>query len=77
MNQRTFKRVIVLVADGLGVGAAPDAKDYGDEGSNTLGHIASHLGGIKLPNLEKLGLGNLGNFKGISQVKNPLAITGS
>lgn len=66
--------MIVLVADGLGVGAAPDAKDYGDEGSNTLGHIASHLGGIKLPNLEKLGLGNLGDFKGICQVKNPLAI---
>lgn len=71
-----FKRIICLVADGFGVGAAPDAKDYGDEGSNTLGHVASSLGGIRLPNLEKLGIGNLGDFKGISKVANPKALSG-
>lgn len=74
--EQKFKRVICLVADGFGVGAAPDAKQYGDEGSNTLGHVASHLGGIRLPNLEKLGIGNLGNFQGISQVASPKALTG-
>lgn len=71
-----FKRVICMVADGFGVGAAPDAENYGDEGSNTLGHVAQSLGGIRLPNLEKLGIGNLGNFPGIARVSNPQALTG-
>ncbi len=69
-----FKRVVCLVCDGFGVGEAPDAKDYGDEGSNTLLHTAEAVGGISLPNLEKLGMGNLGNFRGISKNPNPLAV---
>lgn len=64
-------RVICLVADGLGVGEAPDAKKYGDEGSNTLAHTAEAVGGIRLPTLEKLGLGNIGDFPGIKRVSNP------
>ena len=75
MKERVkIKRFICLVADGCGVGEAPDAKIYGDQGSNTIGNTALKVGGIKLPHLEKLGLGCLGHFKGISPVQNPLAL---
>ena len=49
----------MIVLDGVGVGELPDAADYGDEGSNTLGNVASAVGGLDLPNLEALGLGNV------------------
>jgi phosphopentomutase len=74
LNSNPFKRIVILVADGFGVGEAPDARLYGDEGSNTLAHVASSVGGIKLPNLEKLGLGNLGTFEGLHPIKNPKAL---
>lgn len=54
-----MQKAIVIVLDGVGIGNAPDAKLYNDEGANTLGNIAKKLGEIKLPNLEKLGLGKL------------------
>ncbi len=66
-----LKRIVCLVADGFGIGAAPDAVKYGDEGSNTLGNLARAVGGIRLSNLEKLGLGNLGEFQGISSTRSP------
>jgi len=69
-----MKRVVVLVADGFGVGEAPDAAVYGDSGSNTLGHIANFVGGLKLPNLERFGLGCLGTFAGIPPVASPLGV---
>lgn len=53
-----FKRAVVVVCDGLGVGAAPDAAAFGDEHSDTLGHVLS-LGHARIPNLAALGLGNL------------------
>lgn len=53
------KRVVILVLDGLGVGALPDAHLYGDEGSNTLGHILSASPAYTLPGLVSLGLGEL------------------
>ena len=53
-----FKRAIVVVCDGLGVGAAPDAEEYGDAGSDTLGHVLASRA-VKIPNLTRLGLGNL------------------
>ena len=74
MSAPDFRRVICLVADGFGVGALPDANLYHDEGADTLGHIAEYVGGLRLTNLEKLGLGCLGNFKGIPPTKNPEAI---
>lgn len=67
---------IVIVLDGVGIGELPDAKLYKDEGSNTLKNISTFLNGIYLPNLEKLGLGNIGEIKGIHQQKNPLASFG-
>ncbi len=50
------------------MGEAPDAATYGDTGSNTMGNLAKAVGGIRLPNLEKLGLGTLGNFEGVASV---------
>ncbi len=53
-------KVILIVLDSVGIGAAPDAADYGDAGANTLGHIAqASPGGLRLPHLQRLGLGNI------------------
>jgi len=54
-----MKRAVILVLDGVGAGEAPDAADYGDKGSNTLGHVARAVGGFKLPALARHGLGNV------------------
>ncbi len=61
----SFERVIVVVLDGIGAGELPDAADYGDLGSDTLANTAAAVGGINLPNLERLGLGNLGCIAGV------------
>ncbi len=58
-------RVILIVLDSVGIGALPDAADYGDEGANTLGNIAEKINGLFLPNLEDLGLGNVAPIKGL------------
>ncbi len=63
-------RIICLVADGLGIGEAPDAERFGDSGSDTLGHTVRESG-VRLPTLEKLGLGNLN--ASIAPNSNPLA----
>src|SRR3989338_3014463 len=60
-----MQRVLLIVLDGLGIGELPDAEEYGDEGSNTLRNMADAVGGLNLPNLESLGIGFLGEFKGI------------
>lgn len=63
------KRVILIVLDSVGIGALPDAGDYGDAGANTLVHIAERVGGLALPQLAQLGLGNLDNILGIAPEK--------
>lgn len=60
-----IQRVILLVMDGCGVGALPDAEDYGDAQANTLVHLAETVGGLSLPNLEMLGLGHVAPIKGV------------
>ncbi|MGZ4398931.1 MAG: phosphopentomutase, partial [Gaiellaceae bacterium] len=57
-------RVCVIVLDGVGVGALPDAESYGDAGADTLGNVAAAVGGLDLPMLEALGLGNLAPLEG-------------
>ena len=52
-------KIIIIVLDSVGIGAAPDAADYGDEGAATLPHLAEAVGGISLPTLQELGLGNI------------------
>lgn len=66
----------VIVLDGVGIGELPDAKNYGDEGSNTLVNVAEFVGGLDLPNLGKLGLGNIIPIKGISKNIKPIASFG-
>lgn len=63
-----FKRVHLVVLDSVGIGEAPDAKEFGDEGANTLGHIAE-VAGLSVPNMQKLGLGNIAPLKGISPLE--------
>ncbi|MDQ6633585.1 MAG: phosphopentomutase, partial [Gemmatimonadota bacterium] len=59
------RRAIILVLDGVGVGAADDAAAYGDVGSNTLGNLARAVGGLTLPNLAAAGLGRIAPIAGI------------
>ncbi|MCZ4694938.1 phosphopentomutase [Ancylomarina euxinus] len=65
-----IERATIVVLDSAGVGALPDAADFGDVGSNTFGNIASHCGGINLPNMQKLGLGNLTDIQGVEPTNN-------
>src|SRR5512134_2389120 len=66
-------RAAVVVLDACGVGALPDAAEYaGDEGSNTLGHLAERVGGLELPNLERLGLGSIIPIKGVPPAARPV-----
>src|SRR2546426_4696457 len=58
-------KVLLLVCDSFGVGEAPDAAAYGDEGSNTLGHVAAAVGGLEAPNLASLGLGAVTELQGL------------
>lgn len=69
------KRVMLIVLDSVGVGALPDAHLYGDEGSNTLGNIAKQVK-LALPNLRKLGLGNIVPLEGIPPVPVPVGAYG-
>ena len=69
-------RVVLIVLDSVGIGELPDAGYYGDEGSNTLGNISKSIGGLKLPNLEKIGLGNINGTVGINRSTNPLGCFG-
>jgi len=72
-----MKRGIIVVMDSCGAGEAPDAADYGDEGSDTLGHTAAVVGGLNLPNLQAAGLGNLhGSIQGMPAVAEPLMAYG-
>jgi phosphopentomutase len=66
------RRAIVLVADACGVGALPDAADYGDEGTNTLAHVAEAVGGLELPTLASLGLGSIVALEGVPAAADPV-----
>src|SRR2546423_1608986 len=57
-------RACVIVLDAVGAGELPDAGEYGDQGSDTLGNVARAVGGLDLPNLEALGLGNVEPLEG-------------
>lgn len=70
-----YKRIFLIVCDSLGIGNAKDAIDYDDQGANTLKHICDSCNGLDLPNLEGLGLGSLGDFKGIHKLNAQLAYT--
>jgi phosphopentomutase len=64
-------RFTLIVLDSVGIGEMPDAAQYGDAGSSTLGNLARAVGGLKLPNLERLGLGNIGPIQGVPGAAHP------
>ncbi|PIC56750.1 phosphopentomutase [Sporosarcina sp. P12(2017)] len=69
MEKFRYNRIHLIVLDSVGIGEAPDAEAFGDVGSNTLGHIAEEMDGLKLPNLERLGLANIAPIKGLAPQK--------
>jgi phosphopentomutase len=69
-------RACVIVLDAVGAGELPDASEYGDEGSNTLANVARAVGGLDLPNLEQLGLGNVDELEGCPPQPQAPAIAG-
>ena len=69
---KKYKRVFTIVIDSLGVGALSDAADYGDAGADTLGHISQNVDKLNIPNLQKLGIANLHEIKGVKPVQNPI-----
>jgi phosphopentomutase len=70
------RRAIILVLDGCGIGAAPDAARYGDVGSDTLGNLARARGGLHLPALAAAGLGNIAPLDGVAPTTSPHAAWG-
>ena len=70
------RRALILVLDGVGCGEAPDTAAYGDEGSDTIGNIARAVGGLHLPNLQRLGLGNLASIAGVAETSEPVGAWG-
>ena len=70
------KRVTVIVLDSVGCGDAPDAAAYGDEGANTLGNIGRAVGGLQLPNMGQLGLGNLTDIQGVPPTDSATGVYG-
>ncbi len=69
-------RACVIVLDAVGAGALPDAAEFGDEGSDTLGNVARAVGGLDLPTLEALGLGNVGPLEGCAPQPGAPAVAG-
>ena len=69
-------RACVIVLDAVGAGELPDAAEYGDEGSDTLGNVAKAVGGLDLPNLEHLGFGNIEDLQGCPPMDGAPAVAG-
>lgn len=73
-----MKRAIIIVIDSMGIGAMPDCKEYNDVPEcNTLKNVAEFCGGLNLPNLQKLGLGNIQECKGVCPIENPIGQYGT
>ena len=73
---KKYQRIFVIVMDSLGIGAMPDAEDFGDIGANTLGHISESVKEFYIPNLRKLGMSNLTPLKQVAKEENPLGYYG-
>ena len=72
----TSRRAAIVVLDGVGIGAASDAAAYGDVGSNTLGNVARAVGGLRLPNMQRLGLGGVASLEGMPFALKPTGAFG-
>ncbi len=73
MSGKRFNRAVIIVFDGLGVGELPDASKYHDEGSDTLDNVSRAVGGLKVPNLAKMGLGLIDGVLEVERAENPIA----
>ncbi|WP_408954619.1 phosphopentomutase [Natroniella sp. ANB-PHB2] len=71
-----IKRINLIILDSVGVGALPDAEEFGDQGVATLQNLAEEIGGICLPNLQQFGLGNIVEIEGVEPEENPKAAFG-
>ena len=69
---KKYNRIFTIVVDSLGAGALPDAADYGDVGTDTLGHISQSVETFSIPNLQKLGIANLHSLKQVMPMEKPL-----
>ena len=72
----TSRRAAIVVLDGVGIGAAWDAAAYGDVASNTLGNVARAVGGLSLPNMQRLGLGGVASLEGMPFAPQPTGAFG-
>lgn len=70
---KRYQRIFTIVLDSVGIGAMPDSPKYGDEGVNTLVHISQQTEDFKIPNLQKLGIANLCDLKGVAPIAFPMA----
>ncbi|MEY9978672.1 phosphopentomutase [Lysinibacillus sp. RC79] len=73
---KPFKKIHVVVLDSVGIGEAPDAADFGDVGSHTLGHIAEKMNGLTMPHMESYGLANIEPLQGMQATDKPKAYYG-
>lgn len=73
---KKIDRATIIVMDSAGVGYLPDAGEFGDIGANTFGNIARECGGLNIPNLEKMGIGNLTEIKGVQKIKDTIGAYG-
>src|SRR4051794_26389576 len=71
-----MRRAAIIVLDGVGIGSAPDAALYGDDGSDNLGNVSPAVGGLRLPVLEGLGLGHCGDLRGVAPAASSRAAHG-
>ncbi len=75
-DKKKIERVIWIVLDSVGMGEAPDAADFDDVGTNTIGHVAQKHGGLHLPNMVKLGIGNIDGMRYLDRCDNPTGCYG-
>lgn len=71
-----INRAIIIILDSAGIGELPDAAEYGDTGTNTIAHIAETVGGLRLPNMQRMGLGNIAPILGVDRTDTPAACFG-
>ncbi|WP_106768054.1 phosphopentomutase [Paenibacillus faecalis] len=76
ITKHRFKRICLIVLDSVGIGEAPDAVKFGDGGAHTLGHVLEHSPNLTLPNLQKLGLGNIAPLPNVPPLDTPQAYYG-
>ena len=73
---KKIERATIIVLDSAGVGYLPDAAEFGDVGANTFGNISKECGGLNIPNMEKMGIGNLTEIVGADKIKNTIGAYG-